>query len=538
MLMPTVSQNLRQSASSWGCELKYLRKQSRNCRYSVSLFVRLWVEIRIWRSSSDGSGSASSWGCELKCQDFQLWWLFSGSASSWGCELKCELIKGHGYLAVSASSWGCELKYLERGVFALPLGQPLREAVSWNAPQDGAFFDSVGVSLFVRLWVEIARIVPWVCRRQCQPLREAVSWNEYIEERTITDEESASSWGCELKYCSENEEPGGWMVSLFVRLWVEIKYSMNLNWCEVVSLFVRLWVEINRILREIQRKKLSASSWGCELKYFHISIDYGESCQPLREAVSWNIILVRTRFCQLPSASSWGCELKYMFVKHRMDMFLVSLFVRLWVEMRIFSLRSHMSQSASSWGCELKYNRAGRRWLTRGQPLREAVSWNAWKIFQEIKLFCQPLREAVSWNLINLHSCAMPHVSLFVRLWVEMLLRLYFRRSVLVSLFVRLWVEIRPGLLLWFHSNSQPLREAVSWNNIWVIIEFDSVRQPLREAVSWNYNFIFRFSRARSQPLREAVSWNTWGNRVFNILNRQPLREAVSWNYYISSLVR
>ena len=167
------------------------------------------------------------------------------------------------------------------------LCQPLREAVSWNGNGVSGHQSGLG-----------------------QPLREAVSWNIF-----------------RITYCPYR------IVSLFVRLWVEISIR-SLCWETriTVSLFVRLWVEI-----------------------FHLSCY--QHCylrQPLREAVSWNILCIRFWEQCSESASSWGCELK-----------LFSSLVNM-VEM----------SSASSWGCELKLSPYLSFLFRTRQPLREAVSWN------------------------------------------------------------------------------------------------------------------------------------------------------------------
>ena len=122
--------------------------------------------------------------------------------------------------------------------------QPLREAVSWNTMSPTVAIRFCPVSLFVRLWVEISfrDTMPKQEHRQplreavswntciftdfsfalSQPLREAVSWNDTDPTLVIGNlsqplreavswnilqpcdrdhgHESASSWGCELKY--------------------------------------------------------------------------------------------------------------------------------------------------------------------------------------------------------------------------------------------------------------------------------------------------------------------------------------------------
>ena len=274
------------SASSWGCELKcgyiclFPRQLSQPLREAVSwneinpvsvsectvsLFVRLWVEIRVHRITS----------ILRHCQPLR-------EAVSWN------------------KKKSMNNKNLNR--------QPLREAVSWN--WFSRTFKSVSaVSLFVRLWVEIVPYLfflcawlsasSWGCELKCfenrrcichkgQPLREAVSWNTYSSSIRYIFSLSASSWGCELKYFSYNQrglairqplrEAVSWntltgkrclnssVVSLFVRLWVEIVFFPRKHGWNVVSLFVRLWVEIVSLLVFLIPYP-SASSWGCELKY-------------------------------------------------------------------------------------------------------------------------------------------------------------------------------------------------------------------------------------------------------------------------------
>ena len=144
------------------------------------------------------------------------------------------------------------------------------------------------VSLLVRLWVEMTtqrnvihglkcqpprEAVSWnkgdpkaEVEKMCQPPREAVSWNEQALGNEGRKPTSASSWGCELKYAYEsrqtwrssqppreavswNDVAGsyvvGIVVSLLVRLWVEMSRISCRQHKEIVSLLVRLWVEIS-----------------------------------------------------------------------------------------------------------------------------------------------------------------------------------------------------------------------------------------------------------------------------------------------------
>ena len=142
---------------------------------------------------------------------------------------------------------------------------------------------------------------------------------------------SASSWGCELKWCALNLCGVRDLVSLFVRLWVEMTLIASLGASCLVSLFVRLWVEIT----------YPCHRTGCC------------QCQPLREAVSWNFLNYADNL--LPPVS--------LFVRLWVEMTrklwdlprsTVSLFVRLWVEISIWEHIQQILLSASSWGCELK----------------------------------------------------------------------------------------------------------------------------------------------------------------------------------------
>ena len=166
---------------------------------TVSLFVRLWVEIDIdlvLCSYLLVSLFVRLW-VEMLCICCRR--MLSWSASSWGCELKYDWALRLDVCVLSASSWGCELKWsCSSGMIWAVFRQPLREAVSWNDSGICHQSDSY-VSLFVRLWVEmtftvfapefqVASASSWGCElkcessnrimfTRCQPLREAVSWN-------------------------------------------------------------------------------------------------------------------------------------------------------------------------------------------------------------------------------------------------------------------------------------------------------------------------------------------------------------------------
>ena len=110
------------------------------------------------------------------------------------------------------------------------------------------------------------------------------------------------------------------------------------------------------------------------------------------------------------------------------EIVIVILFVRMWVEITSDWLtRISLRRSSSSWGCELKYDMLQRfRREFGGHPLREDVSWN-----------------------IVLPSC-------FIRCNV--------------ILFVRMWVEISIRMLPRDSPVCHPLREDVSWNSNCLVV--------------------------------------------------------------------
>ena len=122
---------------------------------------------------------------------------------------------------------------------------------------------------------------------------------------------SASSWGCELKFFGEHERI--WCKPSAFSWGCELKYQYNL--CKHlqfwVSLFVRLWVEIYKARYTTKANRCQplreAVSWNVHT--WHVSIS-GQS-QPLREAVSWNMTCDTLYLTTRSSVSSWGCKLKY-----------------------------------------------------------------------------------------------------------------------------------------------------------------------------------------------------------------------------------
>ena len=190
-------------------------------------------------------------------------------------------------------------------------------------------------------------------------------------------------------------------VSLLVRLRVEITSCQCTFSSSSVSLLVRLRVEI-LLAHQGQFQELSASSWGCELKFTGILLKVYFWRQPPREAASWNNTLdvnVAILLRQPPrEAASWNA---YDTGEKVED--LVSLLVRLRVEMKSWWMSQSLSQSASSWGCELKcIIKNDRKWsntvsllvrlrveiLTPGTSVQACTVSLLVRLRVEISIFC------------------------------------------------------------------------------------------------------------------------------------------------------
>ena len=192
---------------------------------------------------------------------------------------------------------------------ALDYGQPPCEAVSWN--------------------ITAAILSPTALG---QPPCEAVSWNEQLKDSIQKVTSSASLWGCELKcVCVSSSEcffqsASLWgcelkctvrsgaenclIVSLLVRLWVEIYFYKETGSVALVSLLVRLWVEISvtTATANLKRVSLLVRLW-VEMWIICYWL-MRTTCQPPCEAVSWNTSQATQSSLVLLSASLWGCELK------------------------------------------------------------------------------------------------------------------------------------------------------------------------------------------------------------------------------------
>ena len=151
------------------------------------------------------------------------------------------------------------------------------------------------------------------------------------------------------------------------------------------------------------------------------------------------------------------------------------------------------------------------------------------------------------WNIFRLRK-----VSLLVRLWVEILRTSESLHQYIVSLLVRLWVEILLPTALKSAVRRQPPCEAVSWNIwFWLCCCSSTVSLLVRlwvEIIFCHHYTMLRFVSLLvrlwveicnlttiiwniiCQPPCEAVSWNVIASFLTASKEGQPPCEAVSWN--------
>ena len=188
------------SASLWGCELKCNSFLLFSSPKSVSLLVRLWVEMMV--NSFNSLNSLSQPPCE---------------AVSWNNSVCTCVFTAIGQPPCEAVSWnykGCKSEGLTKG-------QPPCEAVSWNVACGNKYSDALRSA---SLWgcelkyrkneSEVMKRMSaslWGCELKCSIYFVLTYYHS-----------SASLWGCELKCSPKCKNAIRELVSLLVRLWVEI----------------------------------------------------------------------------------------------------------------------------------------------------------------------------------------------------------------------------------------------------------------------------------------------------------------------------
>ena len=201
--------------------------------------------------------------------------------------------------------------------------------MSWNT---SVSIDRVHqfVSLLVRLWVEILH------KNKCNPKAwSASSWGCELKFHSTypptNKSQSASSWGCELKYIPFRILL---ILTLSASSWgCELKFKWDC-YCD--------W--------NCGQPPREAVSWNAHI----MQTIWHWQRQPPREAVSWNSITYTPYLRHIVSASSWGCELKYFLAKQGAEFQSSASSWGCELKYVMDNGKTTKQPSASSWGCELK----------------------------------------------------------------------------------------------------------------------------------------------------------------------------------------
>ena len=153
----------------------------------------------------------------------------------------------------------------------------------------------------------------------------------------------------------------------------------------------------------------------------------------------------------------------------------------MWVEISSRTRQTTLQvQSSSSWGCELKYS----------------------PFTGNVRHISHPLREDVSWNGFAMDSLADEEVILFVRMWVEMLVRVQLGQLHTVILFVRMWVEMA------VNSFQYRLCAVILFVRMWVeIVIILPVTAPLLSSSSWGCELKYLFFQCPCDRIQSSSSW-------------------------------
>ena len=194
----------------------------KECSNSVSLLVRLWVEI-----GYSGMTSKETMVSLLVRLWVEMEWDME-CAQNGRRQPPCEAVSWNEAVMsddmdtiASASLWGCELKFSFTFYFVSLFRQPPCEAVSWNTGCEHLY---MGNNQSASLW-------------GCELKLKEQGALEFKKQ-------SASLWGCELKY--------GYVTSCLLEKWRQppceaVSWNVTalaIKLLIIVSLLVRLWVEI------------------------------------------------------------------------------------------------------------------------------------------------------------------------------------------------------------------------------------------------------------------------------------------------------
>ena len=175
---------------------------------------------------------------------------------------------------------------------------------------------------------------------------------------------------------------------------------------------------------------------------------------------------------------------------------------------------SAIRSSASSWGCELKY---------RGTLPRHNLHWSASSWGCELKCVYR-------WSAV--HDSP---VSLFVRLWVEMLITISLR---VTNMSASSWgCELKYADTDSIHCD---LQSASSWGCELKYLSKYTTEVRYMSASSWGCELKCGIPGSNRWLGKSASSWGCelkflrWNQ--LHLQSGQPLREAVSWNKYLQDM--
>ena len=180
----------------------------------------------------------------------------------------------------------------------------------------------MGVTLYVRVWIETCCRLHRRNIRLCHPLREGVDWNLAV---LIV-------------------KPG------------ELSHPLRegVDWNKIgvlslprkrVTLYVRVWIETKNLFVNDKERKSHPLREGVDWNGFTSRISPVMYGHPLREGVDWN--------CRN---------------KRGINSSLVTLYVRVWIETFDFRNLYNPTLSPSTWGCGLKRHRLHGRCMELGSP--------------------------------------------------------------------------------------------------------------------------------------------------------------------------
>ena len=179
----------------------------------------------------------------------------------------------------------------------------------------------------------------------------------------------------------------------------------------------------------------SRSTWACELKLFSLKTASVALRHAPRERVSWNDCYSDITQSGRRSRSTWACELKCLTALIILNVWVVTLHVSVWVEIRPFYYKyfdSFVTLHVSVW---VEMHLEQQVFLyAQGHAPRERVSWNNYRAVAR----SQKRRSRSTWACelkfrYGLRIDDVLHVTLHVSVWVEMENQLSLTEFILMS---------------------------------------------------------------------------------------------------------